>query len=321
MMAAHMAVRTIPADDELAAFIRNYGLGAVRSTRGIEAGTVNSSFALELGQGAFFLRLYEEQGLKGAEDEALLLGHLAAKGVATPPPLKGEDGRVVRTLAGKPAALFPWVDGHILCQKTVSPDAAHEVGKALARVHAVGPNPAAPLGTGRFGPEDLVLRCERVAQSTDTAARALSGALIEAVREVATRRSAKVPVGLVHGDLFRDNVLWHEQRITALLDFESAHRGPFVFDLAVTILAWSFGDTLSAEIARAMTDGYRSERELSELERDAIFDEAIFAALRFTITRITDDAIRVGKRWQRFVERREAIERLGRGGFRAMLGV
>ena len=150
-------------------------------------------------------------------------------------------------------------------------------------------------------------------------------------------RHHDVPAGLVHGDLFRDNVLWQEPeggagesgdtasrsspRIAALLDFESAHRGPFAYDIAVTILSWSFRDTFDHAIGRAIVAGYREVRELAPAEREALHAEAVFAALRFTITRITDDAIRVGKKWQRFVARREALEQLGPAGLREALGL
>ena len=75
------------------------------------------------------------------------------------------------------------------------------------------------------------------------------------------------------------------------------------------------------DVARAIASGYRSVRELAENEREALYVEAVFAALRFTITRITDDAIRVGKKWQRFVARREAIEKLGPAGLREALAL
>src|SRR5262249_624242 len=122
------------------------------------------------------------------------------------------------------------------------------------------------------------------------------------------------------------NVLWrpkdaHHKEIAALLDFESAHHGPFAYDLAVTILSWSFRDRFDMLVASAIVRGYQSVRELEEGDRSVLYDEAIFAALRFTITRIPDDAIRVGKRWQRFVARREAIEQLGERAFLEALGL
>jgi homoserine kinase type II len=139
-----------------------------------------------------------------------------------------------------------------------------------------------------------------------------------------------VPEGLIHGDLFRDNVLWageHGGEIAALLDFESASRGRFVFDLMVTVLAWGFGDGLDRPIVRGICDGYRSVRELAEEERAALLAEGCVAALRFTITRITDYAMKGGigprviKDWRRFAMRLRTLEELGEGGLREAMGV
>jgi homoserine kinase type II len=318
-----MAILTVPTDADLDALLGAYDLGEKRSATGIEAGTVNTSYALEMESGRFFLRLYEEQPQAGAEAEARLLLHLAACGVPTPPPVKAKDGSMVHLLAGKPAAIFPWVEGDMLCLKAVTPAAAHAVGAALARMHLAGPAEpvATSLGGGRFGADDLVARCDRVAKSSDAVARVLAEPLRDAVIRLDRKRRADLPRGLVHGDLFRDNVLWHAGKIAALLDFESAHKGPFAYDLGVTILSWSFRDTFDFEVARAMVSGYREVRELGESEREALYVESVFAALRFTITRITDEAIRVGKKWQRFVARREAIEQLGPAGLREALGL
>jgi homoserine kinase type II len=321
-----MAILTVPKGDELEGLLKAYDLGEKRSAKGIPAGTVNTSYALELGAGRYFLRIYEEQGKSGAEQEARLLLHLASAGVATPAPVRARDGTMVHVLAGKPAAIFPWVDGDMLCLRAVTPAAAHDVGMALARMHLAGPPPPLPsgepsIGAGRFTSDDLVARCDRVARSSDPAAREEAEPLRDAIIKTDRKRRTNLPKGLVHGDLFRDNVLWHGGKIVALLDFESAHRGPFVYDVAVTILSWCFRDALDLEVARAIVDGYRKVRELESNEREAIYFESVFAALRFTVTRITDDAIRVGKKWQRFVARREAVEQLGPARLREALGL
>jgi homoserine kinase type II len=314
-----MAILTVPSEADLAALADAYALGPLESAEGLEAGTVNTSFRLVLGGRRFFLRIYEEQGPDGAEHEGALLLHRAQAGVPTPTPEVGVDGRRTRIVAGKPAAVFPWLDGAMICTNGVTVRHAEDIGAALARIHLAGPPPGRTLGAGRFGPKDIMARCDRVATSQDEGARALAEPLREAVRVVAARRET-TKHGLVHGDLFRDNVLWDHDRISALLDFESAHEGPFVFDLAVTILSWSFRDAFELPVARAIVSGYRTVRELEEEERAAFFDEAVLACLRFTVTRITDDAIRVGKRWQRFVERREALEGMGRSGVREAFG-
>jgi homoserine kinase type II len=322
-----MAILTVPGEDELRALAAAYPLGDLHAVQGIEAGTVNSSYALDFAAGRYFLRIYEEQDASGAAREAKVLAHLAGNGVVTPAPVTANDGETLVTIGGKPAAVFPWIDGDMLCQAGVTLLHANQVGGALARIHKAGHAPDAPLDAGRFGPRDLEARCERVALSTDPEAKALAPTLRAACLAAAEKRDeneGRAPSGLVHGDLFRDNVLWdraNPYKIAALLDFESAHDGPFAYDLAVTILSWSYGATLDLSIARALVEGYRSVRELERADREVLYDEMLLAALRFTITRITDEAIRVGKRWQRFVERRQAVEALGKQGLMEALGL
>lgn len=322
-----MAILTVLSHAELTLLVAAYDLGSLRQHRGLEAGTVNTSYLLELDAGRYFLRIYEEQDARGASREAGVLRHLAAHGVKTPSPVVGKDGAATRAIAGKPAALFPWIDGEIVCQGRVTPRHGEVVGAALAQIHLAGHAPDTVLDAGRFGPRDLAVRCTRVAESRDAEAAQLAGALRDAVLREADRRdrdARTIPMGLIHGDLFRDNVLWQDVnacKLSALLDFESAHDGPFAYDLAVTILSWSYGSSLDMTLAASIVRGYRSVRELEEGDRACLYDESILAALRFTITRITDDAIRVGKRWQRFVSRRLEIEAMGPKRFLEALGL
>ncbi|WP_437861567.1 homoserine kinase [Sorangium sp. So ce363] len=324
-----------------------YGL-EIADVRGLLAGSVNSNFALALadGRGQVFLRVYEEQQLGAASREARMLEHLAAGGVATPQPLRrrdaasGSEGAAfVAEHAGKPVALFPWVAGASLCQARVTPDATRRVGAALARVHLVGAS-FEGANTSRFDLDSLDqrlrgLRSPAGAKSTapapapalppDVAAAVdeLTGRL-ERIRAAAPRTPG--PQTLIHGDLFRDNVLWEAGEISALLDFESASRGSAAFDLAVTMLAWCFGDDLDPDLVAALAAGYTAVRPLSTEERDRLFHESVIAALRFSITRITDFELRpkgsgVYKDFRRFLARQRTLERLGPEGLLALLGV
>jgi homoserine kinase type II len=127
-------------------------------------------------------------------------------------------------------------------------------------------------------------------------------------------RDTTLPSGLVHGDLFRDNVLFGDGGIAALLDFESAFHGPFVYDLVVTLAAWCFRDSFELDLARSMVTGYESSRPLAPAERSAIRIEGALGCLRFAVTRITDFELRTpeggvpGRDYRRFLARLEAIE-------------
>ncbi|MGO9832722.1 MAG: homoserine kinase [Polyangiaceae bacterium] len=321
-----MAVLTAITADDARALLDQYGVVDFQTVEGIPAGSVNSNFALQAGGRPLFLRIYEEQDRAGAEGEAAMLERLARAGVPTPAPLRRVDGALVSTLGGKPAALFPWRDGTIRCQAGVTPDDARRVGEALALVHVAGA--AERRDQGRFRLADLALRLNRIEASGEGLFAPITPSLREALRGMDAARDPGLPRGLIHGDLFRDNVLWKaDGQVAALLDFESACDGTYAYDLMVTVLAWCVGDDFDGGLARAMTSGYEGVRPLTEQERRGLWAEAAFGALRFTVTRITDYALRaevrgprVVKDWRRFMMRFEKLRALGADGFRERIG-
>jgi homoserine kinase type II len=227
---------------------------------------------------------------------------------------------------GKPAALFPWQPGGMRCQAAVTPHDAAEVGAALARVHGAGEG--AQRSAGRFREVDLFVRLDRIAATDDPSLALHASPLRARLARWSGARDPSLPRGLVHGDLFRDNVLWDDKGgIVALLDFESASEGVFAYDLVVTLLAWCVGDRLDPALARAMAAGYESVRPLTGAERAGLLAEACMAALRFTITRITDYAMRAGvgprvtKDYRRFLMRLDALEAMGQSGLADALGL
>jgi homoserine kinase type II len=134
--------------------------------------------------------------------------------------------------------------------RSVTVEDGHRVGEALGRLHVAGKD--TPRGPGRFEPSDLRVRLRRIAAAPDAQIAGQAGPLGEKLAAWESRRDAELPRGLIHGDLFRDNVLWNaEGEISALLDFESASDGVLAYDLMVTVLAWSFKDTLDEAIARS----------------------------------------------------------------------
>ena len=272
----------------------------------LEAGSVNSNFAVEVGgERKFFMRVYEEQGVEGARTELRILQQLAAAGVPVAPAVCVDAGAWLGRHRDKPVALFPWVAGDIACQGMVDAARARQVGRALAKVHRAG---VSDLPAGRFGPDDIRARLSRVEAESET----LAPVARETRRRLDSqchRRDDGLPAGLIHGDLFRDNVLWEGQRINALLDFESASHGAFVYDLAVCVHAWCFGDSFDPDLVRALFAGYAAVRPLSARERDAFSTESAVAALRFVATRMTDYSLRAApgqpplRDYNRFLQR------------------
>jgi homoserine kinase type II len=168
------------------------------------------------------------------------------------------------------------------------------------------------------------VRLDRIARAPDPRLAAEAEPLEARLATWEARRDPGLQRGLIHGDLFRDNVLWLDDgRISALLDFESASDGALAYDLMVTILAWSFKDTLDVAIARSIAEGYESVRALTAPERRGLLAEGAIAATRFTVTRLTDDALRAletgrppraDKDYRRFLRRLEWLESQGEAG-------
>jgi homoserine kinase type II len=291
-----------PSDAERIA--RAHGLGPVRAIHGVLAGSVNSNFFIDADR-RVFARIYEEQDDDGVAYERALLEHLAA----LPVPRRVE-GAAVR-VANKPVGVFEVIEGEELCQRLVDAERAAAVGAFLARAHLAGAS--FPVRRdGRFTRADVRRRYEHV-RSLDRPELA-DGLIVlgRALDEVDGAWDASLPSGVIHGDLFRDNVRWQGGAISGVLDWESASDGLFAYDLAVAILAWCFDDTMRWDLVRAMQDGYERVRPMEARERGFMRVASIAAAARFTTTRITDYHLREGaqqvkKDWRRFLARLTAV--------------
>ena len=265
-----------------------FALGAVTSARAIAAGTINSNFELHTERGHFFARVNEGKTEADVTWEARVLSALAARGVPTPPPLAAGDGRPYAPVRGKWVSVFPWRDGRHLAADEVTSALAQTFGATLAQLHVAGlALPAVVRRASIYDHAHLVARYQRIAAHGDpmlSHAVAILGEELAAAEAAAPIRE-RATHGLIHGDLFRDNVLWTGDQISAVLDFEQASGGSLAYDLAVCINDWCYP---RIELARALLTGYQHVRSLPRADIEALPVELRASAARFTITRITD---------------------------------
>jgi homoserine kinase type II len=316
-----MATFTPISSEDGARIASAHGLGSCREVIGVQAGTVNSNYFLETDRGRVFVRLYEQQEADGVAYEWALLDHLLGRGVRVPPRVKGPGPGELR-VGGRPVAVFNAVAGEDLCQARVDRQRAEAVGAALARASKAGED-FPIVREGRFRLEDVA----RLLTKASAEQRPELSAPIARLRDLhheLTTCYPKLPQGVVHGDLFRDNVLWQGSEIVALLDWESASHGTVIYDLAVTMLAWCCGDTLDWGLARAMVAGYRGERAFAPGEWEGLWWSMRLACLRFATTRIIDVYLKgtypAGyKNYQRFLQRLDVVEQLSPSQLEAKL--
>ena len=283
-----MAVYTDVPDDALEAFVNAYDIGGILSCKGIAEGIENSNYLLQTERGSFILTLYERR--VAPEDLPFFLGlmdHLAARGIACPTPVPGRDGDALRELCGRPAAIITFLNG--MCVRRITPGHCAALGRAIAEMHRAGedfsPRRENALGLAGWGP--LFASCRA---SADEIAPGLAREIDDELSFLDAHWPAGAASGVIHADLFPDNVFFLGDRLSGIIDFYFACNDLYAYDLAICLNAWCFEADLSFNVtkARRMISGYRSVRELDAEEIASLPVLARGAALRFLLTRLHD---------------------------------
>ncbi len=283
-----MAVYTDVAAEELASFLADYDVGELLAYKGIAEGVENSNYLVHSSRGYYFLTLYERRVAE--PDLPFFLGlmeHLASRGINCPQPVKSKAGTTVGRLAGRPAAIVTFLDGMSIRRPNVAHCAA--LGVALARLHLAGAD--FPMRRDNAlsvaGWRQLYEGCRK---RIDEVQRDL-GALVAAELETLERNWPRgLPQGVIHADLFPDNVFFLGDKLSGLIDFYFACIDTLGYDIAICLNAWCFEQDHSYNVTKggALLANYAKTRPLSPLEWEKLPLLARGAALRFLLTRLVD---------------------------------
>ena len=283
-----MAVYTQVTFEDLEAFIATYDIGSAVSFKGIAEGVENTNYLLETDVGRYVLTLYEKRVAEGDLPFFLgLLDHLAAKDFPCPVPIHDKQGRALRSLNERSAALVSFLDGVSVHRPT--PKHCQLLGEMLARMHlsAVDFDIKRPNALDPAGWRSLFDSCRAEA---DAFATGLEAEIEKDLADLVTCWPDNLPTGVIHADLFPDNVFFLGDRLSGFIDFYFACDDILAYDLAICLNAWCFENDGQFNItkARALTNGYQKQRKLSADEIAAFPVLAGGAALRFLLTRLVD---------------------------------
>ena len=283
-----MAVYTEVTDEELAAFVAAYDIGAVLSLKGIAEGVENSNYLMHTDAGFFILTLYEKRVVES--DLPFFLGlmeHLSTRGITCPQPVKNRAGAALGRLAGRPAVIVTFLDGMWVRR----PDARQcaMVGEALGKLHLAGADFAGkrPNALSVQGWPPLL---QAVESRADEITPGLGDVIAGELAHLEGVWPKGLPEGVIHADLFPDNVFFLSGELSGLIDFYFACTDAFAYDLAICLNAWCFEQDASFNITKGMAllNGYERVRLLREDEVEALPTLARGAALRFLLTRSVD---------------------------------
>jgi len=283
-----MAVYTEISDEDLLAFVAGYDIGEALSCKGIAEGVENSNFLLSTSTGPFILTLYEKRVNPGDLPFFLgLMDHLAVAGVPCPEPVRACDGNVLGELSGRPAAIISFLTG--MWPRRIAPEHCAEVGCGLAEFHLAGENFDMTRGNdlSLSGWKELLVRSR---DRADDVRAGLGDELEGELFRLETNWPDDLPKGVIHADLFPDNVFFRNGRLSGIIDFYFACNDAYAYDIAICLNAWCFESDGGFNItkARHLLGNYRKIRALSEHEMAALPLLAEGAALRFLLTRLYD---------------------------------
>jgi homoserine kinase type II len=283
-----MAVYTDVGVEELAAFLGAYDLGDLLAYKGIAEGVENSNFLLHTSRGYYILTLYEKR--VAASDLPFFLAlmeHLAARGLTCPQPVKNRAGETLGRLAGRPAAIVTFLDGMWIRR----PSATHcaGLGRALAELHVAGADFSMTRANALSvaGWRSLY---ESAKDRADGVQGGLAAAIAAELELLAASWPRDLPQGVIHADLFPDNVFFLGDRLSGLIDFYFACTDTLAYDVAICLNAWCFEPDHAYNVTkgRALLQAYAAKRALSAAERAALPLLARGAATRFLLTRLVD---------------------------------
>jgi homoserine kinase type II len=283
-----MAVYTDISEEELSVYLKDYDIGETLSYKGIAEGSENSNFLLHTSGGVYILTLYEKRVDRAELPFFLgLMQHLAQKGISCPLPVMRRDGALIGELAGRPAAIITFLEGVWMRRPTATH--CREVGRALAEMHVAGAD--FPVHRqNRLSVDGWKELWDKARPMADTYEPGLVAEIDAEFAAFERGWPTDLPTGVIHADLFPDNVFFLGNSLSGLIDFYFACNDLFAYDLATCLNAWCFekDHSFNQTKARALLSGYQSVRPLQEAERLALPLLARGSALRFMLTRLYD---------------------------------
>ena len=281
-----MGVFTHISKENLNTFLEDYSLKEIHSFEGINEGIQNTNYKIKIDAKDFILTIYENiNSIDDLDFFLSLMNYLSSKGIKCPIPIKNSKSNYVGEIKSKPAALLTFLDGKSTLN--IKKNHTFEIGKVLAEMH---------LNTKDFplkktndlsvdGWEKLLIKNKN---KIDKFEKNLYKKIEDKIIIIRKKWPKDLPSGVIHADLFPDNVLFRDGKVSGLIDFYFSCNDYFVYDLCICINAWCFNykNEFQIDLFQNLLKGYQSIRKLEEEEINAIPLLCHASSLRFLLTRI-----------------------------------
>ena len=286
-----MAVYTKLSENKLKEFFSKYSLGKVLNYNGIKEGIENTNYFVQTNKNKFILTLYENR--VGEEDLPFFMGlmkNLVIANFPSPEPIINVNGNYIAEISGKKAAVVSFLNG--TAKKNLSTENCYDVGAKTATLHAITKNLSLKrknqlsINNWRKIFQNVKNDCSKINKN-------LPLIIEKNLNEIENNWPKNIPSGIIHADLFPDNILFKNNKLTGIIDFYFSCNDFYAFEIAICLNALCFeglNENLSFNVTKAkkFIDGYNSIRKISDDEKKSLKILCKGAAMRFLLTRVFD---------------------------------
>jgi homoserine kinase type II len=321
-----MAIYTALNKKDIGKIADEFALGDLVSYSGVKNGSVNTHYVIETKRGRYCAKIDEVKSELEVKQELDLVLHLKKQGFPSLQPLKSKTGRYYLEVEGKCLTVSRFLEGSEISVEGLTTNHLGVLGHALANLHLIGRSYKKGIDN-RFGFNRILAIYREARRQLPSHLKNIVRVLDDEFSYLENYLDNNLPKGIIHGDLFTDNVKFKGSRLVGVMDFEAACRGKLIYDLATAVNALCFyADRYRIDRFEALIAGYESLRPLSLPEWDSFPNELRFSALRFTVTRIkdfflkkSDDGQRTYKDFKEFYDRLLILRREKSGGMEDIL--
>jgi len=279
-----MAVYTSINSSDLNDWIEKFNFKDLVNFKGISSGVTNSNYLIQMAHSNYILTIFEHNNIEELPFYIDLMTYLAKENFLCPRPIENKNGQALGLLKDKPALMVSFLDGK---EKAIrSPKSCYLVGQYLAKLHLIANN-FSQLNKNTRGLDwvsDMYLNLKKYLSLED------QGILELEINYHKEMDKVELPEGIIHGDLFKDNVLFLNDKVSGFIDFYYACNEKFIYDIAIAINDWCIDQ--DGQINKSMflefIKGYQSKRKLTDNEQEYLNVALRLAALRFWLSRLED---------------------------------
>ena len=286
-----MAVYTKLSENNLKDFFSKYNLGKLLKFQGIQEGIENSNYFVKTDSGKFILTIYE----KRVEEKDLpffmgLMKNIFNENFPSPEPIINKNGNYITEIFGKKAAVVSFLEG--ASKKNLTPGNCHEVGIYTAKLHMITKNLNIKR-TNRLSVNSWRLIYRKIQRDCSKIYPDLTKIIERNLEVIEDQWPKNIPRGIIHADLFPDNIFFKGSKLTGIIDFYFSCYDFYALEIAICLNALCFegkNENLSFNVTKAkkFIDGYSSIRKLTEEEKESLKILCHGAAMRFLLTRVFD---------------------------------